>query len=145
MYAIRSLHWATYSNVAWCLLVEAYLFRANAAMIRRTISNLILVTWLYVRVTTVLLYCLGSWTAYLLSALEYITSKQYVDRRHIADCYASASPVVLNAAAHWLDGLLYCSRYWTFITTIGGCCLLFITISFWYNIARMSTDFLIGK
>ena len=30
--------------------------------------------------------------------------------------------VTLTDTECWLDGLLYCSRYWTFITTLGWCC-----------------------
>ena len=46
-YPTRSLYGATYSNVPWCLVVEAYLFRANA-MIRRTTSNRNLLVRIYV-------------------------------------------------------------------------------------------------
>ena len=51
MHSTRSLYWATYRNVPWCLLVEAYFFRASAT-IRRSTSNLFRVACLYVRVTT---------------------------------------------------------------------------------------------
>ena len=47
----QSWYRATYRNVSWCLLVEAYLFRANAIM-RLSTSNHILVTCVHVRVTT---------------------------------------------------------------------------------------------
>ena len=51
--------------------------------------------------------------AYLLSVLVNIVSKQYAYRLHNGDCYASASTLffVRTDTEHWLDGLLYCSRY----------------------------------
>ena len=39
--------------------------------------------------------------------------------------------VALTDTERWLDGLLYCSRYWTFITIIGWCCLLLNTPPEW--------------
>ena len=136
MYPTRSSYWATYRNIPWYLLVDAYLLRANA-MTRRLTSNLVLITCLYVRVTTVLTrnYCLGNWTALLVrnptACLLPIpvrgTCGSYVDRPHDAGCYASPSSVVLTDTERWLDGLLYCSRCWTLITTIGWCCLFLNT------------------
>ena len=52
-----------------------------------------------------------------------LQNQTYVDRPHNADRHVSASSVELNATERWLDGLPYCSRYSTFITTIGWCSL----------------------
>ena len=43
MYPTRPLYSETYRNVSWCLLVEAYLLRANAVM-RRSNSNIAIIT-----------------------------------------------------------------------------------------------------
>ena len=43
MYPTRPLYSETYRNVSWCLLVEAYLLRANAVM-RRSNNNMIIVS-----------------------------------------------------------------------------------------------------
>ena len=60
MYPTPSLYWATYRDIPWCLLVEAYLFRTNA-MIRWMTSNIILVTCLEVGVATVLFIGSSYW------------------------------------------------------------------------------------
>ena len=39
--------------------------------------------------------------------------------------------VVLTDTERWLDGLLFCSRYWIFITTIDWCCVFLDTPPEW--------------
>ena len=93
-------------------------------------SHLILVTCLYVRVTTVSVIRPPYWYVipphicyqYSIHIFIYIYCFKAI-RRSIAQRWLLCLWVVLIDTDRWLDGLLHCSRYWAFITTIGWCCL----------------------
>ena len=136
MHPTRSLL-SDLQQVSWYIFVEAqdHVLRAYTT-IRRTTGYFIIVTCLYICVTTVRNYRLCDWTAllvrnpaeYFLPVLVRVASMSCVVRPHNTDCYASASSVVLSATESGRVWLLYCSRYCIFITTMGWCFTYFLTI-----------------